>query len=92
MNTTNLMAYCALLLAAPCAFTDDAFNDDFEQGAGRWNLPSRQWSVADGEGLDGSRALALEYAKGEMPAWIEHNEMFRVEPGEAYRIEAWVND
>ena len=87
-----LVSLAALLSAAPCVFAADVFNEDFEQGAGRWHLPSKQWSVADGEGLDGSRALALEYAKDEMPAWIEENEMFRVEPGVAYRIEAWVND
>ena len=92
MNKRNFSVICATLLVASCVFADEVFNDDFEHGAGRWRLPSKQWSVADGEGLDGSRALALEYAKGEMPVWIEHNEMFRVEPGEAYRIEAWVND
>ena len=89
---TLLVSFEALLLAAPCASAADVFSEDFEHGAGRWHLPSKQWSVVDGEGLDGSRALALEYAKDELPVWIEENEMFRVEPGEAYRIEAWVND
>ena len=89
---TLLVSLAALLLAAPCVRAADVFSEDFEQGAGRWHLPSKQWRVVEGEGLDGSRALALEYAKDEMPAWIEGNEMFRVEPGEAYRIEAWVND
>ena len=89
---TLLVSLAALLSAVSCARAADVFSEDFEQGAGRWHLPSQQWSVADGEGLDGSRALALEYAKDELPVWIEGNEMFRVEPGEAYRIEAWVND
>jgi endonuclease/exonuclease/phosphatase family metal-dependent hydrolase len=68
------------------------FSEDFEQGSRRWNLPSGQWKVVDGAGLDGSRALVLEYAEGEIPKWIERNEMVPVEPGEAYRIEAWVKD
>ena len=45
---------------ASCAFAADVFREDFENGAGRWNLPSSQWSVVDGAGLDGSRALVLE--------------------------------
>ena len=89
---TSLLVGVTLLAVAPSALATDIFLDDFERGAGRWHLPSKQWSVVDGVGLDGSRALQLEYAKDETPAWIEHNEMVRVEPGEAYRIEAWVND
>ena len=89
---TSLLVGVTLFAVTPSALAADIFLDDFERGAGRWHLPSKQWSVVDGVGLDGSRALQLEYAKDEMPAWIEHNEMVRVEPGEAYRIEAWVND
>ena len=56
------------------------------------NLPSKQWKVVDGAGLDGSRALVLEYAESEIPKWLERNEMVPMEPGEAYRIEAWVRE
>ena len=89
---TLLLSSAVLLVGAPRVVAADIFFDDFERGAGRWHLPSRQWSVVDGVGLDGSRALQLEYRKGETPVWIERNDMVRVEPGEAYRIEAWVND
>lgn len=85
---------CATLAALACGAlsASDAFNEDFEKGAGRWHLPSAQWRVEYGAGLDGSKGLVLEYGKGDVPQWIERNEMFPVEPGEAYRIEAWVND
>ena len=89
---TLFLSIAVLLVGVPRAVAIDIFLDDFERGAGRWNLPSRQWSVVDGIGLDGSRALQLEYGKGEIPVWIERNDKVRVEPGEAYRIEAWVND
>ena len=78
--------------AAVSAFAANTFTEDFEKGADRWHLPSAQWHVENGAGLDGTKGLVLEYGKGEVPQWIERNEMFRVEPGEAYRIEAWVND
>ena len=80
----------ALARGAVCAA--DTFIADFENGAERWHLPSAQWRVEDGAGLDGTKGLVLEYGKGDLPQWIERNEMFPVEPGEAYRIEAWVND
>ena len=87
-----MLSSAVLLVGAPRVVAADIFLDDFEQGAGRWHLPSRQWSLVDGAGLDGSRALQLEYGKGETPVWIERNDKVPVEPGEAYRIEAWVND
>ena len=82
------LALCAALVASAA----DTFSEDFENGTGRWHLPSAQWRVEDGAGLDGTKCLVLEYGKGDVPQWIERNEMFPVEPGEAYRIEAWVND
>lgn len=90
MRMAGFAALSALACGAVCAA--DTFNDDFENGAERWNLPSAQWRVEDGAGLDGTKGLVLEYGKGELPQWIERNEMMPVEPGEAYRIEAWVND
>ncbi len=90
MRMAGFAALSALACGAVCAA--DTFNDDFENGAERWNLPSAQWRVEDGAGLDGTKGLVLEYGKGDLPRWIERNEMFPVEPGEAYRIEAWVND
>ena len=80
------------IAAASAAFASDIFSEDFENGADRWNLPASQWSVVEGAGLDGSKALVLEYAKGEIPRWLERNAMVPVEPGEAYRFEVWVNE
>ena len=82
------LALCAALVASAA----DTFSEDFENGTGRWHLPSAQWRVEDGAGRNGTKGLVLEYGKGEKPEWIEHNEMFPVEPGEAYRLEAWARD
>ena len=89
MRMTILTLTVSVAIIASAA---DIFTEDFELGAGPWHLPSAQWRVVDGAGLDGSRALEFKCGEGEIPAWIEKNEMVRVEPGEAYRIEAWVND
>ena len=86
MRKTFFVMLAALARGAVCAA--DTFIDDFENGAERWHLPSAQWRVEDGAGLDGTKGLVLEYGKGDLPQWIERNEMFPVEPGEAYRIEA----
>ena len=91
MNPLSFAAV-TILSGGLSTFAADIFRDDFESGADRWNPPSGQWKVVDGAGLDGSRALVLEYAKGEIPKWLERNEMVPVEPGEAYRFEAWVNE
>ena len=78
--------------AAVAAFAADTYTEDFEKGADRWHLPSAQWRVEEGAGRNGTKGLVLEYGKGEVPNWIERNEMIPVEPGEAYRLEVWVRD
>lgn len=88
----NKVVFASAIAVTVAAFAADVFTEDFEKGADRWHLPSAQWRVEDGAGLDGTKGLVLEYGKGDVPQWIERNEMFPVEPGEAYRIEAWVND
>ena len=92
MMMKTFSATVVLAVGATCAFAADIFREDFEGGADRWKLPTSQWNVVDGAGLDGSRALVLEYTKDEIPKWLERNEMVPVEPGEAYRFEAWVNE
>ena len=92
MNAMHQSIFTFALGAACAASAADVFTEDFEKDADRWHLPSVQWRVEEGAGLDGTKGLVLEYGKGEVPQWIERNEMFPVEPGEAYRIEAWVND
>ena len=92
MMMKTFSATVVFAVGATCAFAADIFREDFEGGADRWKLPTSQWNVVDGAGLDGSRALVLEYTKDEIPKWLERNEMVPVEPGEAYRFEAWVNE
>ena len=40
------LALCAALVASAA----DTFSEDFENGTGRWHLPSAQWRVEDGAG------------------------------------------
>jgi len=56
-----------------------------------WSDTNAMWKVVPGAGLDGSAGLVLTLKADERPKW-PLPQMFKVEPGEAYRFEAWLDD
>ena len=61
-------------------------NGDFEKGAAGWKLPDGLWSVIDGAGVKGSKAIVVDIPPGSNLNYVV-SEMFPVEPGTVYRFE-----
>ena len=61
-------------------------NGDFEKGAVGWKLPDKLWSVVDGAGVKGSKAIVVDIPPGSNLNYVV-SEMFPVEPGTVYRFE-----
>ena len=87
----RIVVACGVVAAsvlAACA--DGEIREDFEGGRGMWRLPNKTWSIADGKGRDGSRCLTLSVPTPCALEWPD-TKSFKVEPGDAYKIEAWVD-
>lgn len=95
---------CAGLLGAFSATAEEVvYEEDFEKPLKGWCLEdwkleklgwsdtNGMWKVVKGEGLDGTAGLVLTLKADERPKW-PLPAMFKVEPGEAYRFEAWLDD
>ena len=65
-------------------------NSDFNDGKGIWRLPGDCWGIENGKGRDGSKCLSLTIKDWQKVRWPS-TERFPIEPGGAYRLEAWVD-
>ena len=72
------------------AVADSMVREDFEGGRGTWRLPNKMWSIEGGKGRNGSKCLTLSVPTPCALEWPD-TESFKVEPGDAYKIEAWVD-
>lgn len=95
---------CVGLLGAFSATAEEVvYEEDFEKPLKGWCLEdwklektdwsdtNAMWKVVKGVGLDGTAGLVLTLRADERPKW-PLPAMFKVEPGEAYRFEAWMDD
>ena len=90
-NGRSGFAVCGIaVMSAMMAVADSTVRIDFEQGRGMWHLPNDTWRVEDGKGRNGSKCLTLSVPTPRALAWPD-TESFKVEPGDAYKIEAWVD-
>ena len=66
-------------------------NGGFEDGTTGWKIPDASWSVVDGAGIGGSKALVVDIAKGERFHYVV-SENFPIEPGTKYRFTAYLRN
>jgi hypothetical protein len=97
-NSPLLLIGLALVLGTPAALADNAIeNPGFEAGKEKWGpfIPSEsqgiqlKWDVSATEPHGGT--MAAEMASGEAARWVlTPSERIPVNPGEKYRVTAWV--
>ena len=91
MNNGLAAGVCGIAFSlAGAALAGSVVRADFEDGGISWRLPNKMWRIEEGKGRNGSRGLALSVPEECPLAWPE-SRSFAVEPGDAYRIEAWVD-
>ena len=88
---TCLIALSALA-ASTLALAAESVRYDFEiSGDSGWKLRSAHWSVADGAGRDGGRALVWDARETPAPRNdIAVSPLLPAEPGRIYMFECWV--
>ena len=78
---------CALGLGAAGG---DLAKIDFEDGSGIWRLPDASWKIEEGTGKNASKCLSVTIDDWQKVRW-PGTEKIPIEPGGAYRLEAWID-